>query len=194
VARILYDGHDRTDDPRWRESGAPDVASYEHWTVRWCGIACLRMALLARDDVAPSLFDMATGAMAYGAYSDEPDTPDGLIYRPFVDYLREQHNLKAEVATDLSVTGLCQAVRTGCFVIASVHPEIRRPHLPSPGRGGHLVLVTGADGDTVTFNDPSGHHPEALTATLPVAVFDRFFARRGIILHAVPNTGEASAP
>jgi hypothetical protein len=191
VASILYGGHDRTDDPRWRESGAPDLAAYEQWTVRWCGIACLRMALLARDGAAPALHDLAVGAKAYGAYSDEPGQPEGLIYRPFVEYLQAQHSLRAEVATGLTVLGLCQAVRDGSFVIASVHPEIRRPHRPSPGRGGHLVLATAAKGDTVTYNDPSGHRPEALVATLPAAVFDRFFARRGIILHDVTTPDPA---
>ena len=46
------------------------------------------------------------------------------------------------------------------------------------------MLVTAAEADTVTFNDPSGHHPEARVATLPVVTFDKFVARRGVILHA----------
>jgi hypothetical protein len=181
---ILYGERDWTDDPRWLETGAPDLGSYGHWAVRWCGIACLRMALLARDDAAPSLYELAVGAKRYGAYSDAPGAPEGLIYRPFVDYVRAEHGLHAEVATDFAAPALCRSVQGGSLVIASVHPEIRRPQRPSPGRGGHLVLVTAAEADTLTFNDPSGHHLEARVATLPVVTFDTFFARRGVILHA----------
>ena len=39
-----------------------------------------------------------------------------------------------------------------------------------------------ADG-LLTFRNPSGHTPEAVAATLPVPVFDRFAAHRGIALH-----------
>jgi hypothetical protein len=46
-----------------------------------------------------------------------------------------------------------------------------------------LVLVTGHANGLVTFHNPSGHRPEAVVATLPVAVFDRFAAHRGIALH-----------
>jgi len=180
---ILYGGRDWTYDPRWLETGAPDLASYGHWAVRWCGMACLRMALLARDDAAPSLYELAVDAKKYGAYSYEPGAPEGLIFRPFVDYVRAEHGLHADVATDFTAPELCRPVQEGSLVIASVHPEIRRPHRPSPGRGGHLLLVTAAETDTVTFNDPSGHQPKARVATLPMATCDTFFARRGVILH-----------
>ncbi len=181
---ILYGGRAWTDDPRWSETGAPDLASYGGWAVRWCGMACLRMALLARNGVSPSLYELAVGAKKYGAYSDEPGAPRGLIYRPFVDYLRAEHNLHADVAADLTVPTMCQAVRAGDLVIASVHPEIRRPHRRSPGQGGHLVLVTAAHEDTISFNDPSGHQPESRVATLPASTFETYFAKRGVILHA----------
>lgn len=68
-------------------------------------------------------------------------------------------------------------------LIASVHPEIQRPWNDPPGTGGHLVLVTGHADGLVTFHNPSGHTPEAVAATLPAPVFDRFAAHRGIALH-----------
>jgi len=49
IAAITYGGQPRAEDPRWRESGAPDRETYAAWCARWCGMACLRMALLARD-------------------------------------------------------------------------------------------------------------------------------------------------
>jgi len=180
---VLYRGRDWADDPCWPDTGAPDLDSYRRWAVRWCGMACLRMVLLARDGAAPSLYDLTIGAKAYGAYSDKPGDPRGLIYRPFTEYLAAEHNLHATVATGLTADQLCEQVQEGALVIASVHPEIRRPQRPSPGKGGHLVLVTNTHDDTITFSDPSGHHTGARTATLRLDTFDQFFAERGVILH-----------
>jgi hypothetical protein len=44
------------------------------------------------------------------------------------------------------------------------------------------VLVTDVADELVTFHNPSGHTPEAVVAALPLEVFDRFAARRGIAL------------
>ena len=187
IAAITYGGHPRAEDPRWRDSGAPDRETYAAWCVRWCGMACFRMALLARDGVAPTLFELAAGSMEYGAYTDEPGRPEGLIYRPFAEYARDKHGLRADVITELSPARLMAELDAGRLVIASVHPEIRRPHSDPPGTGGHLVLVTGHAHGLVTFHNPSGHTPEAVVAALPMPVFDRFAAHRGIALHLLPG-------
>jgi hypothetical protein len=183
IAAIIYDGHPRAEDPRWPESGAPDRETYAAWCARWCGMACFRMALLARDGVAPTLFELATGGMEYGAYTDEPGRPQGLIYRPFAEYAQDKHELRADVLTDLDSARLMTELNEGKLVMASVHPEIRRPQNDPPGTGGHLVLVTGYANGQFTFHNPSGHTPEAIVATLPVPSFDRFAAHRGIALH-----------
>jgi hypothetical protein len=183
IAAMTYAGHPRTEDPRWRESGAPDLETYAAWCSRWCGMACLRMALLARDGAAPTLYELAVGSEKYGAYTDEPGRPGGLIYRPFAAYAWDQHRLLAEVIAELDPGRLAAELDAGRLVIASVHPEIRRPQNDPPGTGGHLVLATGHDGGAVTFHNPSGHTPDTVVATLPLPVFDRFAARRGIALH-----------
>jgi hypothetical protein len=186
IAAMTYGGHPRGDDPRWRDSGAPDQATYAAWCARWCGMACFRMALLARDGTAPSLYELAMGCVKYGAYTDEPGRPRGLIYRPFAEYARDEHGLRADVITDLDTGRLTAELDEGRLVIASVHPEIRRPATEPPGTGGHLVLVTGHAAGLVTFHNPSGHTPEAVVATLPLPVFDRFAAHRGIALEPLP--------
>ena len=66
--------------------------------------------------------------------------------------------------------------------MASVHKEIRRPEHDPPSTGGHLVLVTGYADSHVTFHNPSGHTRQAGIATLPMSVFDRFAAHRGIAI------------
>jgi len=146
-------------------------------------MACFRMALLARDRAAPTLYELAVGCLEYGAYTEEPGRPRGLIYRPFAEYARDKHGLRADVITELDAARLMAELDAGRLVIASVHAEIRRPQNDPPKTGGHLVLVTGHADDLVTFHNPSGHTPEAGVATLPMPVFDRFAAHRGIALH-----------
>ncbi len=188
IAEIIDGGRPRGDDPCWRESGAPNQETYAAWCARWCGMACLRMALLARDGTAPTLYELATGCLEYGAYRDEPGSPGGLIYRPFAEYARDRHGLQADVITELNPERLITELDAGRLVIASVHPEIRRPHDDPPGTGGHLVLVTGHGNGHLTFHNPSGHRPEAVVATLPMPVFDRFAAHRGIALRHPPRS------
>ena len=55
------------------------------------------------------------------------------------------------------------------------------------------MLVTGHACGWVTFHNPSGHTPEAVVATLPLPVFDRFAAHRGIALHLLPRCRLAGA-
>jgi hypothetical protein len=183
IAAIAYEGHPRVEDPRWRESGAPDLETYAAWCSRWCGMACFRMALVARDGVAPSLYELAVGCAEYGAYTDDPGGPRGLIYRPFADYARDKHGLEAEVITELGAPRLAAELDAGRLVIASVNSQIRLPHTAPTRTGGHLVLVTGHAAGLVNFHDPAGHTPEAGVATLPMPVFDRFAAHRGVALH-----------
>ncbi|MGW8781349.1 C39 family peptidase [Streptomyces sp. NPDC055796] len=184
IAAIVYDGHDGGADPRWAESGAPDLDTYRTWCGHMCGIACLRMALLARTGDAPSLFELLDGARKYGAYTEDADSGaiHGLIYAPFAQYVHDVHGMHAEVHPTLTEPDLLALLDSGRLVMASVHKEIRRPENPAPGRGGHLVLVTGRQGDTVHFRNPSGHTEQARTADLPLAEFGDFFAGRGLSL------------
>lgn len=183
IEAINYRGHSHDDDPDWQVSGAPTLADYAFWAGRWCGMTCLAMALIARDGHAPTLWDLLQGALPYGAYTPREDgTVGGMYYEPFVRYTAEQHDLKAELITDLTPDRLRRELDTR-LVIVSVHKEIRRPELPAPGRGGHLVLATGHQDGMVSFRNPSGHRPDTVSATLPAEVFDAFAAHRGIALH-----------
>lgn len=184
IAAFAYEGRAHDDDPRWEEFGAPDFETYGRWCGHMCGIACLRMALLARTGDAPTMFELLDGARKYGAYTEDPDTGTirGLIYAPFVQYVLDVHPLGAEVHPTLTVPGLLTLLDGGRLVMASVHKEIRRPENPAPGKGGHLVLITGRQGHTVHFRNPSGHTEQARTASLPVAEFAEFFGGRGVSL------------
>ena len=171
------------DDPNWARSGATDVAEYERWANHVCGMACLRMVLAARTGDAPPVLELARGAAAHGAYVAEGDAIRGLIYAPFVGFVRAKFGLSAQIVTGIGARGIPGVLRGAEFFIASVHPSIRRPDSDPPAKGGHLVLVYGQTDGMLVFHNPSGHDRASREAVaLPVETFDRFFAGRGIAI------------
>jgi hypothetical protein len=175
-------------DPLWRNSGAETVEDYARWAVNVCGMACLKMILGARGEIHPTI-ELARACTTYGGYvvNEADGSIKGLIYEPFVRFVRDRFDLRAETMTDVdmgTVPGLLSRWR---FFIASVHPGIRWPEREPPSKGGHLVLVTAASPGQIRFHNPSGHDRRTQAdATLPPAVFDRFFANRGIAVDFRP--------
>jgi hypothetical protein len=172
------------DDPAWAESGAESREDYARWADHLCGVACLRMALAARGITPPRARDLAQVLTGYGAYVEQPDGHiRGLIYAPAITWLAEAHGVRAEIILDRMAEDIPPLLADGGLFMASVHPAIRRPAEPAPGKGGHLVLVFGAEGGALRVHNPSGHDAASQAdARLPVADFTRFFAGRGIWL------------
>ena len=169
-------------DPLWRQSGAETIEEYARWAVNVCGMACLKMILAARGDLLPTLA-LARACTAYGGYVvNELDASiKGLIYAPFVTYVREHFGLAAETMTGVQTSAIPALLAERPFFIASVNSGIRWPDRMPPSKGGHLVLVTAASPETIRFHNPSGHDAASQAdVVLPLAVFDRFFANRGI--------------
>ena len=171
-------------DPLWRNSGAETVEDYARWAVNVCGMACLKMILAARGEDHP-IIDLARGCTRFGGYvvNKEDQSIKGLIYAPFVTYVGETFGLGAKTITGLPTPDIADVLKDNTFFIASVNSQIRWPDRQPPTKGGHLVLVTAADADTIRFHNPSGHD-EASQADveLPIEIFDRFFANRGVAI------------
>ncbi|MFE2559753.1 C39 family peptidase [Streptomyces sp. NPDC059352] len=189
IAKIVYGSHDPGDDPRWVETGAVTREEYGRWCRHMCGMACLQMALLHRDGIAPNLFQLLAGAREAGAYVEQDDGDiKGLVYAPAVAWMRSTYGLGATVQPTLTVEELTGLLDAGRMVLASVSKDIRTPEDLQPSRrGGHLVLCRGRTPDgQIAFSNPSGHTPEALAPTLPVDRFAAFFGERGISLDLRP--------
>ncbi|MFE9553107.1 C39 family peptidase [Streptomyces sp. NPDC006703] len=198
IAKIAYDDHPAEADPNWASSGAVSQLDYGRWCRHICGMACLRMVLLHRDGAAPRLFDLLSDARTAGAYRHNPldaggHDITGMYYRPFAEYVERTHDLPAVVHGELTMFELQALLDSGLMVMASVSKEIRRPNEDPARRGGHLVLATGrnAIGD-ILFNNPSGHTPETLATSMPLARFADFFGDRGISLD--PRTRALRTP
>ncbi|MBX4975280.1 C39 family peptidase [Rhizobium lentis] len=172
-------------DPLWHRSGAGTIEEYARWAVNVCGMASLKMILAARGEIHPTL-ELARACTSYGGYVvNEIDSIKGLIYAPFVRFVSERFGLRAETMTGVDAAVIPELLSKRRFFIASVNSGIRWPEREPPSKGGHLVLVTSASTESIHFHNPSGHD-EASQAdvTLPLTVFDRFFANRGISVDA----------
>ena len=171
-------------DPLWATSGARTVEDYARWAGNLCGMACLKMVLAARTGQAFQIMDLALGCKDYGGYVEEQDGRiKGLIYAPFVTFVRDRFDLNARVVTGISVSDIADILKQSQFFIASVHHSIRWPETEPPMKGGHLVLVTALEGNTIRFHNPSGHIDTTReNAEMPLEVFEKFFAGRGIAI------------
>jgi len=185
------------DDPRWAASGAASLAEYSFWSWRACGLACLRMLLLAHghDDV-PGVVRLAEAASEAGAFTFHEDRVRGLIYRPFVRWAEATYGARLDVVEGVDAADLVRRVReTGPF-IASVHPSIRGAQRDEVvgGKGGHLVLVHHVTSDDdVVLNNPSGwSRAEQKDYCLPVSSFEEYFAGRGMQYRPPSRCGAAS--
>lgn len=183
VGRFLDGSLPAADDPRWAASGARTPAEYAFWSPKVCGLACLKMILAWHGRPVPPTVRLVERALAHGAYVRDGDRVQGLIYQPFVAWIAADHDITAEVRRHLPVADLAGHARTGTPVIASVHSWIRWPERTPPGRGGHLVLVTGVVDGMLRFHNPSGLPGSSQRdALVGQADFARFAAGRGIVL------------
>lgn len=172
-------------DPLWAGSGAHSLEEYVMWGAEVCGMACLKMILAARTGRIVPTLELARGCASYGGYTFDVAAGriKGLIYDPFVSYVRDTFAIRAEVITGIGAAELPEIFERAEFFMASVHPSIRWPERPAPGKGGHLVLGLACSSATLTFHNPSGHERHTQEQVqLPLTRFDDFFAGRGIAI------------
>jgi hypothetical protein len=184
ASAIITGEHDLGDDPLWQQSGAPSAEEYALWASHICGMACLKMVLAAKTGVIHPTFRLMETALMFGAYVAEETGIRGMIYAPFNQMMISHFGIHSETVTTATVDEVSIILTGAQFFIASVHPSIRSPELEPPKKGGHLVLVTEASHDALTFHNPSGHTIATQeSVTMNADTFGRFFAGRGILIH-----------
>jgi hypothetical protein len=182
VPALLAGKISAAEDPAWANSGAATPEEYEFWSWRTCGVACLRMLLAYRDGSAPQAMPLKDDCVTEGAYIVEGASVKGLIYAPFVRYLKAKWGLVAEVATTLSLTEVSDLVRHSNPVMISVHPSVREPTRVAEGKGGHLVLAVGASPNGLLLHNPSGLPGKSQeSAFVTYEILDRCYAGRGVV-------------
>jgi hypothetical protein len=172
-------------DANWPLSGADSLDEYCLWAAHCCGMACLLMIIGMRQ-ADLTVIGLAKACERFGGYHKAGHTiaEPGLHYHAFVRFLRETFGLEARVFPIMTRKDILQCLEAGQVVMVSVHPSIYAPHQKSPGRGGHLVLITGFDQDrqSFTYNDPAGPPDRRQGVTITYADFERFFGHKGIAL------------
>jgi hypothetical protein len=150
-------------------------------------MCCLKMALAATTGNVVPILELTRRSVPYGTYVREGDHIRGLIYAPFVEFLKHELQITGQVRVELTAEDIAAELEKNHFFIASVHPGIRHPEIAPPRTGGHLVLVTAVEQGTITFHNPSGHNEATQSyVQLPVSQFAQFFAGRGVAM--MPRT------
>ena len=171
----------------WNSGGYRSHAEYLFWSRKVCGLACLQSLLHAWTDVRLSLRELIERSLEWGCFVVEPSsTVQGLLYRPFMAWVNSEFGFSCRLVERMPVELSSREVGPGRVMIASVSAEIRDPDTVDPRRGGHLVLICAANDAAVRFHNPSGYSHNSESATLTLRQFDRFHARRGILITKRP--------
>lgn len=169
----------------WASDGYRSIGEYLFWSRKVCGLACLQSLLHGWTDIRLSMGELLAQALDLGCYLVEPSGKvQGLIYRPFMAWVRSEFGFDCQLIEHTPIQESIREVRPGQALIASVSPEIRDPDTIEPLRGGHLVLIYAVDDEVVRFHNPSGYSYNSDSASLPMHVFARFHANRGILISA----------
>ncbi len=188
---IFVQGLDPTLDPRWAESGADSPQEYAYWVERACGVACLKMCVEALGGPQRTLIQWARTGLERGGYliryAENGDAHEvGWIHSALAN-LAIETGLQA-MASAASLDEIVAFLQQGYLVIASVSYEAGDDRLPITKKGGHLMVVTGADYDksgplAFIVNNPSGRKTELQAgARLPIARFAPAYSGRVICL------------
>ncbi|QUH01884.1 hypothetical protein HUO13_14645 [Saccharopolyspora erythraea] len=187
----------RTDPSRlhdWASDGYRSSEEYLFWSRKVCGLACLQSLLHGWTDVRLTMGELLALALERDCYVVESSGKvGGLIYRPFMAWVSSQFGFHCVLVEHTPIHVSSREVRPGQVMIASVSPEIRDPDTHAPQRGGHLVLVYAVEDGVVRFHNPSGYSHNSDSASLPLHVFERFHANRGILIRAAPRRTKLGA-
>ncbi len=179
---IFTGGMPAGDDPRWAESGAETREEYTYWTERACGVACVKMVVEAFSGARRPLVSWARAGVALGGYLNE-QRPDGAsAERGWLHYALAKLIINEGFFAEpcpVELIDFPKLLDAGYLLIASTSYQIGT-ELPVTKRGGHLVVVSGADLDdngqvsALIVHNPSGRS-EKLRASACIPL-DRFAA------------------
>lgn len=145
-------------DPAKVEDWIANIDSLDPKTpeLHWCAMCCVRSLLLAEGLPSPLVQELFDMACQQGVYRPDPNIGwRGAYHRELADFINvvrivDQRKASASRGMKISATSddrwfnMEGLVRTGCYILLSVHPNIRlRMNTPQPNKRGHFVLVYG---------------------------------------------------
>jgi hypothetical protein len=138
----------RIDPEEWHAHGGAGLGDVAEWSDRACGMAALRMILVAFGQPAPPLTELVQAGVARGAFGER-----GWLHADVAGFAaslgvpaQAEAVISADLPGRLDEGPLIASVTLGC-------PEDGR-------RGGHLVVLRGYElgnaDPLILFRDPSG--------------------------------------
>lgn len=148
-----------------------------------CGMACLKMILAKKLGNKPKLVKLGQMCAEYGGYKVKGDKIDGLHYKPFLKFIKNEFDLDGKIYSPMEIDDIISEADKEHFLIASVSAKIRDPQSTPNSKGGHLVLVVGysVPEQTLLIHNPSGFQGKSQEySPLSFTQFEKFFAHRGM--------------
>lgn len=187
---IFVEGMNPVLDPRWAESGASSPEEYAYWVERACGIACVKMCVEALGGPRRAMMEWIAAGLERNGYlikekEDGQKVEVGWIHRSLAELISSQ-GFRAQPAT-ATLMEIIKHLQQDRMVIASVSYEVG-DLIPVTKKGGHLVVVTGADctdEEAAAFylNNPSGRRGELQAgACIPAERFAEGYTGRVIVV------------
>lgn len=194
-AGAVFDtGVDPGGDPRWAEWQARDAQEYAHWCSRACGAVCVKMCVEAFGGPVRPVMGWIREGMGLDGYEVKIGA-DGQA----VEVGWKHAGLVALIAgvglyarsMRIAIREIPAQLNQGRLIIASVSYELGTDREVTR-RGGHLVVVTGAEVQgghvtSISIHNPSGRTEELReNARIPARRFAQAYTGRGIIVSANP--------
>jgi hypothetical protein len=191
---VFERGADPAMDPRWEEWGAADRAEYAAWCGRACGAVCVKMCVEALGGPRLPVMEWVRRGLALDGYATQTG-PDGSrveigwVHAALVSLIESAGVYAAALRCEPA--DLCRFAAAGRPAIASVSYELGTA-LTVTRRGGHLVVVSGADlvhGQPGAYfvHNPSGRTPELReNARIDALRFSEAFSGRAIVVSRQP--------
>ncbi len=137
-----------------------------HWSVRACGVACVKMLLagadihLGKNDLASKpMWELIGEGLHEKAYCDR-----GWIHAGLLKLLRK-YGISGECHRRTTITKIAEVIRHGNVCIASVSVGLRGGEKDEAGnivgKGGHLVLFHGVRQNEAGITELRCHHPSS---------------------------------
>jgi len=148
-------------------------------------MACLKMIFAYKFKRDFKLVELGKLCQKYEGYVKRGKNLDGLYYKPFVEFLKEEFNMPSKVVSPMTTQEIIKEIEKNNFVMASVSFEIRNLTNKVSFRGGHLVLIVGYDFNkqVLYIHNPSGINEKTQAfAKVNFYNFNKLFAYRGIVI------------
>ena len=174
-------------DRNWSSFGFKNPQEYAFWSLKICGMACLKMILEFYNLSNKSIAALTNEGLNLGGYDLKNNK--GWFHKPLLKQAK-LYGLKGYITARFGVNSICELILKKKFFIASVNPFIIRfdKNITNAELGGHLVLVIGfrlKNGKCEGFfiNNPSGKTDDTRTkAFIPMEIFKKAYGGKGIAI------------